>query len=294
MNKKKKIFTRVDIIGYAFVSPFIIGFIFFFLKPLIQSTIYSFNKIMITPEGFEMEAVGFEHYRKAILGDGPFVRAILSTYGSILIKVVFVMFFSIFMGILLSQKFKGRLFFRTIAFMPFIFSSPVAMRYQSTFALGDTVSEKDIVLVSKDGINFMMELMASFGFDAGIVDVFSKYINEIFEVTWSSSIPIVLFVVGLKSIPQYIYEVCEIEGATKWETFWKITFPLLSPTILLCLVYTLIIEFNSGNEIVNKINGNAMLRVDYACAQTWVYSIIIFITFAVVYKVVSKRTIYLD
>jgi len=296
MKKRNKFFTRTDIIGYLFVSPFVIGFIFLLGKPLIQSIIYSFNTVKIVPGGIELEFIKFENYRKALFGDGAFIRTLLPMFGETLISVVVIVFFSIFLAILLNQEFKGRLIFRTIAFFPVIFASNVTKGIMRQDGLAGALEAKsnEFMIFSQGGVEFLNELIESFGFGAELIGTLTGYVNNIFNIAWDSGIQIVLFIIGLRAIPSYLYEVCEIEGATKWETFWKITFPMLSPTILLCVVYTLITKFNSNNEIILMINGNRNLRLHYACAQTWIYTVIIFILFSVVYKVISKKTVYFD
>ncbi|MBO5197880.1 MAG: sugar ABC transporter permease [Lachnospiraceae bacterium] len=298
-EKKKrtyKLITRTDIIGYLFVLPFLIGFLFLFLKPMVTSVIYSFHKITFGESGMIMEKVGLENYRYALFGDAKFFKELLTIGGTVVVKILVIMFMSIFVALLLNQKFPGRLFFRTVMFLPVIFGADTILKlfietdaYQSLSG-----SSNAFVSVGQSATGFLQELIQSFGFFSDMMSTFSEYAKKIFDLTWEMGIQVILFIVGLQAIPSYLYEVCEMEGATKWETFWKITFPLLSPTILLCLIYTVIENFNSSNEVVKMISENMGHRIHYACAQTWLYSIIVFLLVMIIYGIVSRKTVYLD
>lgn len=295
-KKKNKCFSRIDIIGYGFVAPFLIGFIALFARPLIQSGIHSFHNIRFEVGGLNMESVGFANYKEALFEDGKFIRTLLPSIGACLIEVVVIMFFAMALAIVLNQNFAGRLFFRTACFLPVIFGASTVKNKLTVSGLnGDIESTSNgFFAVSESATEFMFKLVERFGFGAAFSEYFTKYMNEIFNVAMDSGIQIILLIIGLQAIPSYLYEVCVIEGATKWETFWKITFPLLSPTMLLCLVYSLIVQFNADNAVIQLINDNKTLRLGYANAQTWLYSILVLLIIGIVYKIVSKRIVYFE
>lgn len=296
MKRKINWFTRIDLLGYMFVLPFVIGFIFLFLKPLILSVIYSFHEVSIEAGGLLMELVGFANYRKALLEDGDFIRTLIPSVAKYLGETVVIMFFSMFLAILLNQKFAGRLFFRTACFLPVVYASEVVRSKLETNGISGGFEEggNGVLMVSQKGTEFLYDIIGNFGLGTEFTEFLSKYVNGIFNVACDSGIAIILFIIGLQSIPSHLYEVCDIEGASKWETFWKVTFPLLTPTILLCLIYTLIVRFSSENEVVVLIESNRMLQLHYACAQSVLYSVLVLILTGIVYFVVSKRVIYLD
>lgn len=295
-KRKHKWLTRKEAVGLLFMSPFIIGFTMLFLRPLLQSLIYSFNEVSIAKEGVAYDFIGLANYQRALFGDGKFIRTLLPVIGKYLLEVAVIVLFSIFMAILLSQKFAGCLFFRTACFLPVIFAAEKVLWYLEENGISGDLGEvsNGISAVSQSGTVFIYKIIEHFGMGAEVTDFLLEHVNGIFDVATDSGVSIVLFIIGLQAIPSYLYEVCDIEGATKWETFWKITFPMLSPTILLCLVYNLIVRFNSNNEIVQLINKEKFAKLGYSSAQTWLYSILIIILVVIVYRVVSKRVVYLE
>ena len=296
-NKRKFLrMNRTNAVGVLFVLPFLIGFIFLFFKPMLASIIYSFNVVGFDEQGMTLKFVGLDNYRYALFSDAEFLKELLAVAGSALAKVVVIMFMSMFVAMLLNQKFYGRLFFRTVLFLPVIFGADVIL---AIFAESDAYTmlsgtSNSLVSVGKETNVFLEELMRSFGFSSGMMNALSSNIRGIFDLTWEMGIQTVLFIVGFQTIPPHLYEVCEMEGATKWETFWKVTFPLLSPTILLCLIYTVIDTFNSDNNVVRIISENMAHLLHYACAQTWLYTLIVFAFVMTIYGLVSRKTIYLD
>ncbi|MBO4947083.1 MAG: sugar ABC transporter permease, partial [Lachnospiraceae bacterium] len=151
-----------------------------------------------------------------------------------------------------------------------------------------------VIMESTGVMDLLDDLLANFGLPDKVVSTVRGYLDNIFSIAWASGIQIVLFIIGLQAIPSYLYEVCELEGATKWETFWKITFPLLSPSMLLCMIYTIIVQFNSGNTVMTAIEDNMRMKMHYACAQTWMYTLVVGAFVFVAYRLVAKRTVYLD
>ncbi|MBE5868058.1 MAG: sugar ABC transporter permease [Lachnospiraceae bacterium] len=299
MKKRKiKFFTREDKVGFLFVLPFIIGGVFFFLKPMIDSIKYSFHKISFGESGIQLTAVGMENYKTALFGDADFFKS-LTTFGwTVALEVVVIMFFSMFVAVLLNQKFLGRLFFRTTMFLPVIFGADVILEYYLLHSADQSSSLKNVESIFGATViktpEFLSELIDGFGVLSPAILEVTQYASNIFDLVWEVGLQIVLFTIGLQAIPSYLYEVCVLEGATKWETFWKITFPILSPTILLCLIYTLIDKFNSDNEIMRMIGGNMRTLIHYACAQTWLYTLLILIIVLIVYRIVAKHVVYLD
>ena len=128
------------------------------------------------------------------------------------------------------------------------------------------------------------------------LEIISDNLLTFFNLVWDMGIQIIIFIIGLKSIPPYLYEVANMEGATKWETFWKITFPLLTPSILLCFVYTIVDHFNSyRNAIIvmirNTLGGG---NFHYSSTQSWIYALIVFAFAILAYAVLAKRIVRLD
>ena len=296
-GKRLKIITPTDTTGWLFVLPFIIGFIFLFGKPVVESLVYSFNRISVGENGLILTPIGWENYDYLLFKDASFIKGLYKMVGEAAVKILVIMFVSMFLAILLNDKFPGRLLFRAIMFLPVIFAADQVMSVFSGVGGSEELreTESEFFVMSGEASGFLSEMINSFGFLSDIITKFTKYASQLFNLLWSAGIQIILFVIGLQTIPAYLYEVAEMEGATKWETFWKITFPLLTPSVLLCLIYTIIDYFNaSTNTIVKQIDQNMLMRIDYACAQSWFYSIVIFVIVIIVNVILSRRVISLD
>lgn len=295
-RKKYKLVTRTDVTGWLFVLPFLIGFVWLFLKPLINAFVYSFHKVTLDTEGLVMEPLGWENYRYLFFGDAEFIKNLVGVLSGLGVKVLVIMFLSIFLALLLNKKFPGRLFFRAVLFLPVIYNAEQVMSMFNNMngQMGLASEANAFVILGGQLTGFVKEIIESFGILAPMIEAFTVYSGQLFDLLWDSGIQIILFIIGLQAIPGHLYEVADIEGATKWETFWKITFPLLTPSMLLCLIFTMIQYFNKHNKVVAQIDGNMIARMDYACAMSIFYSIVVLILVLIVYKIMTKKTIYLD
>ena len=296
-NKRIKIITPTDTTGWMFVLPFIIGFIFLFAKPVAQSLMYSFNDVSVGQEGLVFTPIGWKNFDTLLTGDATFIKSLWKMISEALVKILVIMFISMFLAILLNEKFSGRLLFRAIMFLPVIFAADQVLAIFNSMGgrdeLKDTTSS--FFMMSGEASGFVEEIIGSFGPLSSVIGKFTAYATQLFNLLWSSGIQIILFIIGLQTIPAYLYEVADMEGATKWETFWKITFPLLTPSVLLCLIYTMIDYFNaSTNTIVKQINNNMLNNFDYACAMSWFYSLAVFILVAIVNLILSRKVITID
>ena len=119
-------------------------------------------------------------------------------------------------------------------------------------------------------------ILGNLGLPEEINELISGYIGDIFNLLWSCGIQIVLFIAGLQTIPDQLYEVSRVEGASKWEEFWYITVPMLGPTILLVMVYTMIDLFTQ-NKGVMKMSFDLMKNAVYgeSSAMMWMYFLVV-------------------
>lgn len=292
-----KLLTPTDKTGLMFVLPFLIGFIWLFFKPLLESLNYTFHRVTVGSEGLVLAPIGFENWIRMCTADSGFLKKLVTMASSMAVEILVIMFISIFLAILLVDKFPGRVLFRTCLFLPMIFgAAPIMEAFAKLGGEAEMAStSNDFVVMTGGMTGFVNEIIQSFGILAPVIEKFTEYAGTLFNLLWKTALQIVIFVIGLQAIPSYLYEVAKMEGATKWETFWKITFPLLTPSILLCLIYSIIDYFNaSTNEVVMLIDRNMINRLDYACAQSWAYSVLIFILVIIVNAILSRRVITLD
>lgn len=291
--KKLSLSQKKSVSGWLFVSPFIIGFLLLFLKPMGQSVIYSFSNISFESYGLKTVFVGLQNYKDALFKDAEFVRTVVASISSIIYQVPLIIIFSLFIAIILVQKFKGRVIFRAIFFLPVIILNGVIISiingdYLSNMILsGSTTSN----MFNTVGI---ADIMYNMRFSEELIKFIVPLINNIFNLVWSSGVQILLFLAGLQSIPPSLYESAKVEGATAWESFWKITFPMVSPFIVMNVVYTIVDNFtNSTNPVVKMISiQTASFKMAYSAALNWLYLLVVFIIIVVVYLVVNKKIVY--
>lgn len=297
-NKKRRVLlTPNDKTGLLFVLPFIIGFIFLFFKPLLESVNYTFNRISVDSNGLLLEPVGLENWKYLVQKDSDFIKKLVEIISSMTIEVLVIMFMSVFLAVLLVDKFPGRLFFRVSLFLPMIFGADAILHTFGMIGGSNemTSGSNEFIMMTGETTGFIKEIISSFGILTPLIEKFTAYADKLFKLLWNMPLQIVIFIIGLQAIPPHLYEVAKMEGATAWETFWKITFPLLTPSILLCLIYSVIDYFNaSTNEIVQMIDKNMINRLDYACTQSWAYSVLIFAIVLVINAIVSRRVVSMD
>lgn len=283
--------------GLVFISPFLIGFIAFFLGPMSQSLQFAFNELKIQASGFTLDFVGWENFRYALRVDPDFTRVFTETTLRVLFELPTVIVFSFFAASLLNQQFRGRGIARVIFFLPVILTSGIVFKLESGDIfhemLGYVSSQTDVVSASQSVVRLLLRLQ--------LPDVFSQYIisavSRIPDIINASAIPILIFLSGLQGIPSSLYEVAKIEGATGWETFWKVTFPLISPLFLTNIVYIVVDSFTRpGNSLVDLISNTAWGRGIYgvSVAMTWMYFAVIAVILIIVFAVLSRRVVYME
>lgn len=136
-------------------------------------------------------------------------------------------------------------------------------------------------------------ILRDIGLPLSFVDYIVDAILRIYEIITSSGVQILIFLAALQSVPGAMYEVAKIEGATAYESFWKITFPLVSPLILTNVIYTIIDSF-SGSSVTQMIFSTAFTTQNFglSAAMSWIYTLIISLVLIIVGYVLSKRVHY--
>ena len=265
---------RRGLAGFLFISPWLIGLIHFFIRPLISTVEYSFNTLRITTE-IRMRPAGWQYYIQMFTRDAEFLPALGTVLVSLCYQLPIILIFSFFMAILLNQKFRGRTFMRAVMFLPLVVVSSTIFSYLKTGDFQDTMYA---VSGSKAIFNAQVttEVFQMIGIGGSVVEYFSKAIATIFDVIWQCGLQIIVFLSGLQTIPTSMYEVARIEGATGWETFWKVTFVIISPVTLLNVIYTLIQHFTYAMDgLYTRLAGG--LDYSYASAVMLVYSLLVII-----------------
>ena len=284
--------------GWFFVLPFIVGFLLIYIPIIWQSIQYSFSKINYIQGGsYVPENVMFDNYKYA-LEDENFVKNLLDSLKSLPLEIIAILFFSLFVAILLNQKMVGRAAFRAIFFVPVILATGL-ISYIDTLT-GNVANTANAIatgsattaIVSADDIKGLFSNMIV---GSELVEYVMGLVNSIFDIVNRSGVQMLIFLAGLQSISPSVYESCEMEGASAWETFWKITLPMISPMILVNFVYTLIDSFTAeSNKVMSYIStvydtSGGMVR---ASAMSWFYFLVVIIAVAILGVIVGRLVFY--
>ena len=291
--------------GWIFVAPFVIGFLFIYLPIIFDSISYSFCTMKVLGGGAKpvFEYVGLENYKYALLTDPDYVETLLTGLQNMVFDIPMILIFSLFMAVLLNQKMAGRAAFRAIFFIPVILATGVMESIEAQNIMGDYMEEAGGIddgsgqSAATDIVSSMdiQQLFSGMAIGDGLLEYVTTAINNIYNIVNRSGVQMLIFLSGLQSISPAIYESVQIDGASAWETFWKITFPMISPMILVNAVYTIIDSFTTDSNVVmsfiseqyNKPNGNVV-----SSAMAWMYFLIVIAIIAIVAALLSAYVFY--
>lgn len=288
MMKKPKLSIegRRALSGRLFILPFMIGFVFFFLRSTIQSFLFVFNDVSLKPGGFDMQWVGIKNLKYIFTSDPDFNKNLVSAIGTLLYQVPVIIIAALFFAIILNSKFKGRTFVRAVFFLPVIIASGVIMEIinSDTFATSLITSSEGMDTTVSATSYGLTSLLIDMGLGEKIVGYFSYISSNLYDLMWKTGIQMIIFLAALQSISPALYEASSIEGASAWENFWMVTVPMITPMILVNVVYTIIDSFtDSSNVVMDQITQFFLdQQYDRAAAMSWVYFLIIGIILAVV------------
>lgn len=304
-TKPKSLDKRKARMGWLFVLPFVIIFLTIYVPIVCNSINYSFHEIVILKGGgYDLDWVGFDNYSNALFVDPSYVETLVTGIQNLLFNIPAIVIFSLFMAILLNQKMAGRTLFRAIFFIPVILSTGIVEKidmnnsFASYYGSGESIdtggesASKATEIISAVDIQLLFRNMKV---GQSLVDYVVDIVNNIYNIVNKSGVQMLIFLAGLQSISPAIYESCTVEGATAWETFWKITFPMISPMILVNSIYTIIDSFTSSsnqvmtyiNEVYTQSGGNVL-----SSAMSWMYFLLVILIIAAVAGIISAFVFY--
>ena len=287
--------------GWIFTMPFLIGFILIYL-PIVYESVKStfFVSNAVTGSTF----VWFDNYRDALFSyttssGQTFITMLGSALTQLIIDIPAILIFSLFMAVLLNQKMAGRAFFRAIFFIPVIIATGIMESIEAQNVLGEYMEggmETGEGESATDGLVSLMDvemLFANLMIGQGLATYVTQLINNIFDIVNRSGVQMLIFLAGLQSISPAIYESCQIDGASAWETFWKITFPMISPMILVNAIYTIIDSFTTESNVAMKfIDAVYSSSKEVSVAMSWMYFLIVIIILAAIAGIISMFVFY--
>ncbi len=303
MRRGMSLLAKRSLSGWLFILPFIIGIIVIYAPLLFTSLQASFYNV--ATDGELKEFVGFQNYVTAIQGD--FSITLVDGLVDLILQIPAIVIFSLFMAIILNQKMTGRAVFRAIFFLPVILSTGIIDRLNSTDAFSNAVGSAGGGIDNNTGEEAggivsaldIERLLGNIQIGSGLVEYVTNLVNNIFDIVSRSGVQMLIFLSGLQSISPSIYESCQVEGASAWETFWKITLPMISPMILVNAVYTVIDLFtcydNRVMVVIDKYffgsGGVSKPIFGLGSAMSWIYFGIVLL-FILIVAIILKSVVF--
>ena len=286
--------------GYLFALPFILGIFLIYIPVLIDSVWFSLNEtVWVTVDGNPeqiLQYVGLEYYNNAF-SNTNFITTLLEGIQQLIFEVPAVLIFSLFIAVVLNQKMLGRAAFRAIFFVPVIISTGLMETVNAMDVMDDAMAggiNDGSGAASSGGIISALDvekLFADMEFGGDLVTYVVDLVNDIYNIVNYSGVQMLIFLAGLQSISPSIYEACRIDGATGWETFWKVTFPMISPMILVNAVYTMIDAFTRTTNPAMTFIESAGAKEQIA-AMGWIYFVVVILLITVITGVISSFIFY--
>ncbi len=303
--KKKKIASldrRKARAGLLFSLPFILGFVLIYVPIVFESVKYSFYNYRVIDSTIIKNFVGWKNYSDALFAEADFVQTLLTGLQEMAFDIPAILIFSLFVAVILNQKMVGRAAFRAIFFLPVVISTglmeSIMMQSHMDGAEGmqlgmeESAADKMESAMALEGL--LMSVFGGLGFGTGLVTYIVEAVQAISTIINRSGVQILIFLAALQSISPAIYESCQIDGATSWETFWKITFPMVSPMILVNGVYTIIDNFTTDSNSVMKVIQSTYQSgsMHVSSAMGWMYLLVVLAVVGLIALICSAFVFY--
>ena len=280
--------------AWVFLAPWLIGILIFFVWPMAQSVIYSFSWLTITASGFQLDWVALENYTYLFTKDTFFLPNLTQALGEVIPSVLMITAFSLFIAVILKEKFFGRSAARTVFFFPVMIASGVIITILKTQVMM-SVSTSDSTAAYLFQAPDLVNTFASFGLPEFVLTSITDIVNGFFDLTWKSGVQMLLLLSAINNIPQSFYEAAVLDGAGAWVKFWKITFPAITPSLLVVIIYTVIDSFLDYDNLVMQMIRNYYQDNNYTYSATIgvIYFVCILAFVGLVSLVMRKLVVYM-
>ena len=275
MMKKKWRLTfkqRESFLGYMFISLWIVGFIVFTFYPLVYSFYLSLNHVTIPTTGINLRYIGFANFQHAFAIDRVMILELGTFVQDAVMMMVIINVFAMIFAMILNMDIKFKGFFRTIFFLPVVIVSGPVMQ--------ELLNNNAIILPGITNFQIIHVFSSIFGESFG--ELIVKVFNNLISMFWFSGVQIIVYLVMLQKMNKEVYEASEIDGASPWEQFWKVTLPFMKPIIMINMIYTLVMLAGFSNNRIIIIIKNYMLQTGdvgkgfgFSAALSWIYFIVI-------------------
>ena len=278
-KSKSKLLRRKGYYGYFFILPLIIGTLLIFIPNIYHTFQYSVSTLEVTEKGYSATFSGFDEYVNAFKTDAYFTPYLVSNIKEFVINVPVIVIFATFISVLLNGEFKGRGIARIIFFIPVILSTGIISTVENSTDILNTVEAgRDVVASGSSSLaEGLSNLLMQINLPDFLMDVIESSISGIYNIVQQSGMQIFILLTALQDVPPSLYEAAMVEGCNKWESFWKITFPMIGPQIRVAAIYTIVdLTAKSDSVLMEYINrlafrsnmfslGTAMYMIYLAC-----------------------------
>lgn len=280
--------------AWVFLAPWLIGITVFFVWPMAQSVIYSFSRLSITADGFQLDWVGSDNYSYLFTKDTFFLPNLTQALGEVVPSVLMITAFSLFIAVILKEKFFGRSAARTVFFFPVMIASGVIitiLKEQVMMSVSTSDDTAAYLFQAPDLVN----TFAAFGLPDFVLTSITDIVNGFFDLTWKSGVQMLLLLSAINNIPQSFYEAAVLDGAGAWVKFWKITFPAITPSLLVVIIYTVIDSFLDYDNLVMEMIRDYYQNNNYTYSATIgvIYFVCILAFVGLVSLVMRKLVVYM-
>lgn len=281
-------------VGIVFSLPLIIGLLIFFIPTVFMGFRFAMSDVSVA-QGLELKFTGIENIKYALRVDPKYFQLVISDISDLITTLPIVLVFSLFIAVLLNGKVWGKSAFRVIFFLPVIACVGMLVSGNSnlvmeTMSSGAQETESEVLSAMSD----VTTMLQSLSFSPKLINFVSNAANNIMDIVNRSGVQILIFLAGLQSISPSIYESAQVEGASGWETFWKITLPMILPMMVANVLFTFVDSITRSNtEMITYIQNMAFGKAQfgYAAAMSWFhYFCLVFVLglIAVIFVIVQK------
>lgn len=287
MNKVQAFKRKDNIAGYVLLLPWLFGFLLMWLIPMLISIYYSMTdfNLLNTPK-----FIGMQNYIRVFTQDKTFVKAMGVTFSYVLLLVPLRLAFALWVAMILNQKRKFLGLYRTLYYVPSIVGGSIAVSIVWKQIFGN--EGVAMTLLRLFGVEQKMSFLGNPKTALGVIVLMG---------VWQFGSSMLIFLSALKQIPNSLYESAKVDGATNRQTFWRITLPMLTPTIFFNLIMQIVNGFRVFTESYVITNGGPMnstlsyvlylyqrafkyFDMGYSCALAWILVLIIGFFTAILFK----------
>ena len=280
-NKKSKLQANEDKYAYLFIAPFVIGFVFLYADLIYSSIVYSFSELVFEGKTFKNIFVGLANFKNVLMVNAEFLPALTSAVTDMVTMIPVILIFSLFMATLLNRKLPGRAFFRSIFFIPVILMTGIVTKMDASTTIQKVLATNDLASAANSisglSLNDIQTALQGMSIGTGAIEYIIKFIDDIYSVVNNSGVQIILMLASLQSISPSVYEAASIEGATGWESFWKITLPMVAPVVFVCAIYTIIDQMSASTNSIMILIEETTKNSGYGIgsAMSWIFFLVI-------------------